>query len=429
MLTVEIDNSVSRVLGMGVSAFSMLRKTLSYETDANSRYFAGGNFPTRKYLIDKKGYFPTGLLERVFTVLGDSDVDVVDKRKRPALGSASKLYGPDLYRWQREAVVKAVRAEQAGIVAVTGSGKSRVIAALCAAMGKRKTLIVVPTLELKKQLTETLADALKSNAKYVRVENIDSTALKTLKDFDALILDEVHHAAAKTYRNLNKMAWNGIYYRFFLTATYFRNQESEQMLFESIAGRPVFELNYQTAVKNGYIVPVEAYYLKMPKIKTDAFTYREVYNELVVNNETRNQAIADVLAGVDGPALCLVREIAHGNTLSALTGVPFANGQDEESRQFINDFNAGKITSLIATTGVCGEGVDTKPCEYVVIAGLGKAKSAFMQQVGRGVRQFGTKKSAKIILIKDPSHKYLLRHFNEQVNILKDEYGVIAEEI
>ncbi len=71
-----------------------------------------------------------------------------------------------------------------------------------------------------------------------------------------------------------------------------------------------------------------------------------------------------------------------------------------------------------------GEGIDSRPCEFVVVAGLGKAKSAFMQQVGRAVRTFPLKETAKVFLFRDTSHKWCLKHFNEQVKILREEYGV-----
>jgi superfamily II DNA or RNA helicase len=129
------------------------------------------------------------------------------------------------------------------------------------------------------------------------------------------------------------------------------------------------------------------------------------------------------LQAAEIPTLTLVKEIAHGKALEKLSGVPFVNGQDAESRQYIADFNAGRLKALIGTTGVLGEGIDTRPCQYVIVAGLGKAKSAFMQQVGRSVRKYPGKETAKILIFKDKSHKWLANHFNAQKKILIDEYG------
>jgi superfamily II DNA or RNA helicase len=274
--------------------------------------------------------------------------------------------------------------------------------------------------------------ALKSyldDTSYIRIENIDSTALNKLTGFDCLIIDEAHHSAAKTYRKLNKTAWKGIYYRFFMTATPFRNDNEETLLFESICGQVVYTLAYTEAVKSKRIVPVEAYYIEVPKKKTDAHTWGQVYSQLVVNNEDRNMQIALIALRLNSeciPTLILVKEVKHGELLSNMTGLPFANGKDEETREYIQQFNAGKIKALIGTEGILGEGVDTKPCEYVIIGGLGKAKSAFMQKVGRAVRAYVGKESAKVVLFCDKSHKFTLKHFKEQCKILKEEYQVTA---
>lgn len=426
VIALEIDNSYSRITGLTTAAFNRLRKELSYQADPQAAYFRGG-YQSRRYLVDKKGVFPTGLLDRVYAFLSAEKITEgfrrVHCRQKPSnhvLSPRAEYSGVTPYADQYEAVARALEAERAGIEMPTGTGKSLVIAMLVHRLNV-KTLIIVPTVELKKQLSETLKPY--PNAV---VENIDSSALGALRGFDALILDEVHHAAAKTYHKLNKTAWKGIYYRFFLTATFFRNSENEQMLFEAIAGKPVFKLSIAKAVKSGYIVPVDAYYIELSKTSTDAYTWGQVYSELVVNHEARNALIANVLQNCQNsaPTLCLVKELAHGAILEQLTGIPFANGQDEDSRRHIERFNKGEIKGLIGTTGILGEGVDTKPAEFIVIAGLGKAKSAFMQQVGRGVRRYPGKESCKVILFKDKSHKFCLRHFNTQCKILKEEYGI-----
>ena len=127
--------------------------------------------------------------------------------------------------------------------------------------------------------------------------------------------------------------------------------------------------------------------------------------------------------------LVLVKEIAHGEILSSLTNLQFANGKNTDSVDIIKFFSQGKLPVIVGTNGVVGEGVDTKPCEYVIIAGLGKSKNAFMQQVGRGIRKYPGKDSCKIIIFKDLSHKWTNAHFKEQVKILRDEYGVEPIEI
>lgn len=418
MITIKQGNSYSTIKGLQPSDEKRLRESLSYIVGGSSSYFSGYG-PRRRSLLSKKGEFPTGLLHRVKTFLDSNNLvnSVITAVKYPRPHSTAKLI--EGYSWQTEAVEKALIERRGIISAPTGTGKSRAIQMLANQLGLR-TLVVVPSLEIKRQLADVLADL-----PNVIVENIDSKLLSKINNVDVLIIDEAHHAAAKTYHKLNRTAWKGISYRFFFTATPFRNDNEETLLFESIAGRIIFKLSYTTAIKQGYIAPVEAYYFESLKQSTDAYTYPQVYKELVVYNQARNALIATLMNRLkDSSTLILVKEIQHGIELSAITGVPFVCGEDEESRAFINQFNNNQIKQLIGTTGVIGEGVDTKPCEYVIIAGLGKAKSQFMQQVGRAVRVFPGKESAKIIIIKDNSHRFTIRHFNAQKKILIDEYRV-----
>ncbi len=426
MIEIRIGNSYSRITGLTGGAEKILRKTLSYTPGGSAAYFSSG-FARTKCLIDKQGHFPTGLVARVLSSLSAQKLDITisDLRKVPKLDATA--YNPGLvataYKWQKDATTQAVAQHRGIISAPTGTGKSRTIAMICSGLGL-KTLIVVPSLEIKKQLRESL-----KILPHITIENIDSTSLQTMTDFDCLIIDEAHHVAAKTYQKLNKTAWTGIYYRFFMTATPFRNDNEETLLFESIAGNIIYQLDYKTAIKEKYIVPVEAYYIESPKKECHAYGYSGVYSDLVVNNTDRNELIAVLLLRLKSQnlsTLCLVKEVKHGRILAEITGLPFINGEDNETRRLISGFSSGKIPVIIATEGIMSEGVDSKACEYVVIAGSGKAKSNFMQKVGRAVRNYPGKESAKVILIKDKSHKYMTRHFAAQKKILLDEYGVVV---
>lgn len=426
MIRIETGNSYSQVVGITTTQFAELRKLLSYVKDPQAAYYSAFG-PKTVYLIDKKGFFPSGLLQKVYRHLRSvglevlvNDTSVIPK---PSLSLPAPNFGFTPYPEQVHAVLQAYSEHCGTIQMATGFGKSVTIALLVAKLDLR-TLIVVPNLELKRQLTDSFTSWFGS-LRGITIENIDSAALKKNGDYDMLIIDEAHHAAASTYQKLNKTVWKGIYHRFFFTATPYRTQEQEQLVLEGIAHGVIYSLPYKKAVELGVIVPVEAYYLDVPEQSTDAHTWAQVYSQLVVNNDPRNLMIANLLTALkDASTLCLVKEIRHGELLQALTGIPFANGQDEASRQHLEEFSQGRIKQVIATTGVAGEGLDTKPCEYVVVAGLGKAKGAFMQQIGRGVRKYEGKESAKVILLKDKSHRFTLRHYNAQAKILRDEYGV-----
>lgn len=428
-----IDNSTCIINGLSLDQYKSLRELLSYSINPQASYFSG-SFNNKRYLLTKRNEFPSGLLPRVMQWLVDGSLKYSsnDRRTRPeAIVGLHNLSLPITpYPDQLEAVKWALRANRSIIQMPTGSGKSITAALLIQALQVR-TLVVVPNLELKRQLS---ADFTKyfGNLDNIVIENIDSTSLTKHTDFDCLIIDEAHHSAAKTYRKLNARQWKGIYHRYCFTATPFRSQEEERLLMESITGILAYKLPYLDAVERGYIVPVQAYYIEVPKTNVEGYSWAEVYNELVINNTARNEIIAAILLTFHAnkvPTLCLVKEIAHGGKLSDLTGAAFAHGQGEDRDILIPGFNSGKLNTIIGTNGVLGEGVDTKPAEIVIIAGLGKSKPAFMQQVGRGVRRYGSKESCKVILFKDMSHKWTKAHYKEQCKILLDEYGVIPVEL
>lgn len=447
-----IDNSTCQIQGLTPEQLSQLKGLMCYNVENQFNYYTKTYHTIKKYLITKTGHFPTGLLYIAKKWIEDKSLkdstfklECIDARKPPIRSRVpykTLFLKNDLipYEEQTNAALACLNVSNDGrgiISAPTGSGKS-LITALIIDKIQVKTLIVVPSLSLKSQLTATLCDWFgkkmvgplnkKGEAdKFITVENVDALdTKKILKDVKMVIIDEFHHSASATYRKLNEKSWSKIYYRFGLTATPFRSDDNERLLLESVLSKIIYKIYYTTAVEKKYIVPVEAYYVEIPKSHTNSTKWAGVYSDLVVNNQYRNKIISDLLEKLNNEnvaSLCLVKEIAHGESLSNTTALSFVHGTGD--RNLIDAFNTQDICTLIGTSGVLGEGIDTKPAEFVIIAGLGKSKNAFMQQVGRCLRTYPGKESGKVIIFKDESHKWTKNHFSEQVKILLDEYGVI----
>lgn len=433
MPILKLGNSYSQLEGLTVEQYRRLKTAMSYTVDSGP-----GTRPRTVSLLSKKLEFPTGL-----EYLVDFPVEVVDTRARPtALPDAPQSLfipgrAPTPYSAQKAAVEAVIASDGRGIVvAPTGTGKSLKIALTIDAF-KVKTLVVVPRVGLKNQLTRSLIHWFgKTNFdQFVQVANIDSLDPgKQLTGFGMIIVDELHHVAAKTYRDLNRKAWNDVYHRVGFTATAFRSDENERLLFESFLSKEVYRIPYSTAVKQQYIVPLECYYLEIPKtpLVGNKAHYGSMYSQCIVDYDHRNTMVAVALARLHGQkkvTLCLVKEIRHGEILSSKTGFPFANGKDGMSEQLIKAFNEGSINTLIATCGVCGEGTDTVRAEWVIVAGAGKAKTQLMQMLGRVFRNYPGKKSGKALLLFDKSHEWFRKHFREQFKILKEEYGIEPSQI
>ncbi len=457
MIQVAVGNSDCRVTGLSVTQLSALRELMFYNIKSQEAFFSGHPGGRKRYLLDKRGNFPTGLLYIVEQYLAKVPHEIRDTRVRPKSipGLLKGTYEFEPYPEQIEAALAAVAHSRGIVAAPTGVGKS-VIAALTFENLCLRGLLVVPSLELKKQLTASLRTIFGKDKvgpmvgdlcpNLITVENVDSLVewlphpkkkgeticvTKPAHDIDVVVIDEFHHSGARSYLELNRQSWGGVFHKIGLTATPFRSNEDERLLLESVLSKVIYRIEYATAVAKGYIVPMEAYYIDLPKQELsddcNETRWNSVYSELVVNNEARNKIIAGMLSSLDAagvPTLCLVKEIAHGDGLALDTGVAFANGKRDDTRTLILEFNLQERTSLIGTTGVLGEGVDTKPAEYVILAAGGKSKGAFMQQCGRGFRRYGNKKCCVVILFRDASHKWTLSHFNACVRYLKEEYGI-----
>lgn len=424
MAKLIIGNSYSQLVGLTVKELSEVRKAMSYKVDDN--YFSGGFRSPIRHLCDKRGKFPTGL---VHLVPDWKTLVIEDGRKRPK--PKSKLFNLNLEYPARKEQLEAVEAlttfDRGTLSLVTAFGKTATMAIAIDAL-QLKTLVIVPNIGLKTQVKQEFIKYFGS-LDNITVENIDSSALNNAKDYDFLICDEAHHVAASTYRKLNAKVWNNIYYRAFMTGTAFRSKTEEQMLMESVSGQVIYEVGYKDASAKGYISQLEAYYIEVPKteIKGNEASWPSMYSELVVNNDTRNNMLADLLTQLDKAGkstLCLVKEVAHGKKLAEMTGFGFNHGEDDRNRERLLEFNLRENNVLIGTTGVLGEGVDTKPAEYVIIAGLGKSPNSIMQQIGRALRLHKDKETAKVILILDRSHRWTLTHYKKQVSILAREYGI-----
>lgn len=435
-MRITIGNSVSKIEGLTIKQFKELREILSYSPDPKAAYFGGGHRGSRRYLLSKRGDFPTGLLYLVRRYFKGQKVQWVDTRIRPRTrqDAPGSLFiegmRPTPYPEQMAAAKAAVTACRGIISAVTALGKS-LIAALIFDELKVPTLIVVPSLELKRQLTETMTLWFGAEivGGFLRIENVDALPMEPMKGYDCVIIDEFHHSAAKTYRKLNVKAWGGIFYRFGLTATPFRSQDHERLLLESVLSKIVYRITYQEAVKNKRIVPIEAYYIDLPaqEIQGNESSWQAMTAELVTNNRARNKIIEDLLVDLcyaNIPTLCLVKEVYHALQLAERACVAAVVGVDPLSRDNIGRFNSGEIISLVGTSGMIGEGVDTKRAEYLLDSVGGTSKTAFMQRIGRLLRLSPGKESGKLIMFRDTSHPWFIKHFKAQCKVLREEYGV-----
>ncbi|HBY66357.1 MAG TPA: hypothetical protein DEG69_00440, partial [Flavobacteriaceae bacterium] len=156
----------------------------------------------------------------------------------------------------------------------TGFGKT--FTALMAIKGMVKkaniksVLVIVPTIELKKQWEQELS---KSKIKIAEVLVIN-TAIKHQHNVDFLILDEIHRYAADTFRKIFEKAS----YKFImgLTATLEREDGFHTIILQYLS---VFdEISVNEALDEGWISPYRVYNVAVNLTSEELLLYKKADN-------------------------------------------------------------------------------------------------------------------------------------------------------
>jgi superfamily II DNA or RNA helicase len=241
-----------------------------------------------------------------------------------------------------------------------------------------------------------------------------------LSSIQAVFIDEFHHSAADTYREVNLKHLKNCYFRIGLTATNFRNDGADLAL-ESVLSHVLYEYSIEQAIKDKVIMQPE---FDIVEFQQEQYSnWQEAYREGIVNNVDRNELIAEAVEHYKGRSiLILVKEIAHGELLKALIkDAEFINGEETDTIQdrMMDQFSSGKIKVLIGTS-VIGEGVDLPIADTLVMAGGGKARSQIMQNIGRVLRLHPAKKDALIVDFTDKGCDWLEEHSELRQEVYSD---------
>ena len=387
--------------------------------------------------------FPVGLLPRVKTFLNCKEyrVRIIDERDATGIPLNSK-WNPkySLRKYQQKAVKKALKAKMGVLALPVGSGKTivglRIIHEL-----DLSAMIVVHTKELLYQWAEKVEDVLgleagivgdnKWNEKPVTVAMIQTLLSRGVDkleiEYAAVLFDECHRtsAAEKFYRlgmSLPQV------YRFGLSATPWRRIRGEEIKIEAVVGPTLYEVKAEDLIKEGFLAKpkfdIITYESKMPSFSE---RYKELYEDLIMNNEERNRAIvkkALELAKKGHRVLIDVRRIEHGKILVEMlrrngVNVEFLSSQSPDRWEILEKFKNGEISILVST--LLKEGVDIPEISTIILAGGGKSDIMTIQTIGRALRP---KKGMKAVIVDiQDDDPLLFTHFIERQKALKQYYG------
>lgn len=216
--------------------------------------------------------------------------------------------------------------------------------------------------------------------------------------FGVLILDECHHAAAKTYLNLIHYYTQNPDLRVLgVTATPDRSDEKALgRVFQTVA----FDYEILDAINDGWLVPVDQMFIHIngldySHIRTTAGDLNGADLARVMEEETNLQGVAGASLELIGPRKTIVftASVRQAEVICNIFN-RYKDGMAEwvcgktnrDSRRSILDrFREGDL-QVVCNCGVLTEGFDNPNVEVIVMARPTKSRSLYAQMCGRAMR-------------------------------------------
>lgn len=339
----------------------------------------------------------------------------------------------ELRDYQQEAIDNLKRMREDGktialLYHATGVGKTITAATDAKAVGGR-TLFLVNALKLASQAKDTFAKVwpeatlgeytgsqkdVSQTVIFATVQSISKDLAKfSPTDFDYLIVDECHHAAANTYQKI----FTYFHPKFILglTATPERSDGEDMLeLFQNVAHK----MDLKTAVERGVLVPIRCVRVKTNIDLTDVRINGIKYNSQDLESKLfipeRNQLIVDTyLKYVNGKkTVIFCASVDHAAEIAKLlrdNGVKAeaVSGRDrvEIRNKIRKDYETGS-TNVLCACDLLNEGWDSPHTTVLFMARPTMSKTIYMQQLGRGTRRYPGKDDLLVIDFVDNANMF-----------------------
>ena len=320
----------------------------------------------------------------------------------------------ELREYQQEAIdnLRTMRANGETIALLyhaTGVGKT-VTAATDAKIVGGKTLFLVNALKLADQAEKTFEkiwpEATRGkytgNIKekdvevlFATVQSISRSLSEFAPDsFDYIVIDECHHAAAKTYQKI--FSYFKPKFILGLTATPERADGEDMLeLFQNVAHK----MDLQTAVEKEILAPIRCIRVKTDVDLSDVRVCGIKYNAQDLESKLfvpeRNQLLVDTYLNYvkNKKTVIFCASVNHATEIARLlreNGIKAesVSGHDKvELRNVtLNNYENGD-TNVICACDLLNEGWDSPRTEVLFMARPTMSKTIYMQQLGRGTRK------------------------------------------
>jgi len=444
MVTINVRGSLCQVFGLEPDVSKDLQAKFSYQPSGYefSDSYKEGKWTGYQYCF-RNNRFSIGLLYDVISFLRNKSIDcnIQDFRQLRESIICNKSPNIVLRPYQQEIANDCFHNKCSSIQVATGGGKSLLAAEFIRQVAK-KTLILVPSIEILYQMRDMIQDYIQIpvgiignnlyDPKDVTVSTWHSLASPTydysefLNSIDNLVIDEAQHIAANHLRQIARSTSS--IYRLAMSGTLFREDNADMEIIAA-TGPIQAKIDYSYLIDRHYLVPPHIKMLRMPAKNYSRYnTYQEIYEDYVVNNEFRNKHLvrqAQNLINEGRKVLIFVSRIPHGEALAEIGGHEFVYSSHPDRRFLIDSFKTGDLKCLISTN-MLDEGFDCPPIDALVLAAPQKSLIKTIQRIGRGLRPFENKKDCIVVDCIDPV-RYLHKAFQRRFKFYRSEKSFVIE--
>ena len=324
----------------------------------------------------------------------------------------------------------------------TGTGKTTT-AVLDAKRCGGRVLFIAHTQELVDQATKRFrelwvnttvgryCEAIKQPRAHVVCASVQSMALHLEEfkddDFDYLIVDEAHHAAADTYQKV--LAYFKPAFTLGLTATPERADDKSILeIFKNTAHK----LDIQTAVEIGELVPVRCIRIHtnidLTKVRFNSVQYNirdlesKIYvperNKLIV--DTWMQYVKDKRTVVFCASVKHAEQIAEMFRAQGIQAAAVSGGMKKSERMEFQEKFVNREIQVLCACDLLNEGWDCPEIEVLFMARPTMSKVLYTQQLGRGMRLYAGKESLMVFDFVDNASQYNAPYSLHRLFRLKD---------
>lgn len=216
-------------------------------------------------------------------------------------------------------------------------------------------------------------------------------------EFDMIIIDECHHAAANSYKKII----NYFKPRLLLGFTATPNR-GDKVRLDDVFEKIIYQKDLKWAIKNKYLTDINCirvnigYDLSNVAKRMGDFAPNEL--EKVMNTKALNKAIKEVyLKYAKGQTLIFATSVEHAQDIAKeIEGAVAVTADTKNREELIKKFTNREIPVLVNCM-IFTEGTDMPLVETVIMARPTQSNSLYTQMVGRGLRLYPGKEKLQLI--------------------------------